>query len=87
MRSFNIHFAKTHLSRLIDEVERGESFVIAKAGTPKVKVVPFDLPPAKGKRRLGALQGVSTVPRNFKRMFAREIGEMFQRSRKRRKRR
>lgn len=87
MRSFNIHFAKTHLSRLIDEVERGEPFVIAKAGKPKVKVVPFDLPPTRGKRKLGALEGVSTIPRNFKRMFAREIDEMLYRSRKRRKRR
>jgi prevent-host-death family protein len=35
MRTFNIHEAKTHLSRLVDEAEQGDSFVIAKAGKPK----------------------------------------------------
>ncbi len=43
----NIHEAKTHLSRLIDRASKGESFVIAKAGKPMVKVVPIDAPPEK----------------------------------------
>ncbi len=34
MRTINIHEAKTHLSRLVDEAARGEPFVIAKAGKP-----------------------------------------------------
>ena len=41
MRTINIHEAKTHLSRLVDEVEQGNSFIIAKAGRPKAKVVPI----------------------------------------------
>jgi prevent-host-death family protein len=39
MRIVNIHEAKTHLSRLVEEAANGESFVIAKAGKPLVKVV------------------------------------------------
>jgi prevent-host-death family protein len=38
---FNIHEAKTKLSRIIERVERGEEVVISRAGTPVAKVVPF----------------------------------------------
>jgi prevent-host-death family protein len=38
MQTVNIHEAKTHLSRLIEKAVQGESFVIAKAGKPMVKV-------------------------------------------------
>lgn len=38
---FNIHEAKTNLSRIIDRVERGEKIVISRAGTPVAKVVPL----------------------------------------------
>lgn len=40
-RSVNIHEAKTHLSRLIERTARGEEIVIAKAGTPVAKLVPY----------------------------------------------
>lgn len=38
---YNIHDAKTNLSRIIDRVERGEEIVISRAGTPIAKVVPL----------------------------------------------
>ena len=44
MRTVNIHHAKTHLSRLVEEAADGEPFIIAKAGKPLVKVVPLDAP-------------------------------------------
>jgi prevent-host-death family protein len=47
-----IHEAKTHLSRLVEQAAKGESFVIAKAGKPLVKVMPLDAP-ATGEIRLG----------------------------------
>ncbi len=62
MRTFNIHEAKTHLSRLVDEAEQGEPFIIAKAGKPKVKVVRLDAPIGPAKRRLGSLEGIYTIP-------------------------
>ena len=39
MRTVNIHEAKTHLSRLVDEVYSGEEIIIAKAGKPLAKLV------------------------------------------------
>ncbi len=65
MRTINIHEAKTHLSRLVDEAEQGESFIIAKAGKPKVKVIRLDAPETTAKRRLGALEGIYTILDNF----------------------
>ena len=41
MLTVNIHEAKTHLSKLVDQAANGEAFVIAKAGMPMVKVVPL----------------------------------------------
>ena len=38
---FNIHEAKTNLSRIIDRVERGEEIIISRAGTPVAKVIPL----------------------------------------------
>ena len=38
---FNIHDAKTNLSRIIDRVEHGEEVIISRAGTPVAKVVPL----------------------------------------------
>lgn len=65
MRTINIHEAKTHLSRLVDEAERGDSFIIAKAGKPKVRVIRLDAPAATAKRRLGFMKGMYTIPDNF----------------------
>lgn len=42
MRVINIHEAKTHLSRLLERVASGEDIVIAKAGHPVVRLVPFE---------------------------------------------
>jgi prevent-host-death family protein len=39
--SFNIHEAKTQLSRIVERVERGEEVIISRAGTPVAKVVPL----------------------------------------------
>ncbi len=41
MKSVNIHEAKTHLSRLIQRAAAGEEIIIAKAGQPLVKLVPY----------------------------------------------
>lgn len=38
---FNIHEAKTQLSRIIDRVEHGEEIIISRAGTPVAKVIPL----------------------------------------------
>jgi prevent-host-death family protein len=38
---FNIHDAKTNLSRIIERVERGEEIIISRAGKPVAKVIPL----------------------------------------------
>jgi prevent-host-death family protein len=51
----NVHEAKTHLSRLLEEVAAGEEIVIGKAGKPVAKLVPYK---AKYEpRKPGALKG------------------------------
>ena len=63
MKSFNVHEAKTHFSRLLANVERGEEVVIARAGKPVARLVPHE------SRRpapvFGADRGRLTVPKDF----------------------
>jgi len=44
MRTVNIHEAKTHLSKLVEEVSNGEEVVIAKVGKPMARLVPIAPP-------------------------------------------
>ena len=53
--SVNIHAAKTHLSRLVDRVERGEEVVIARAGRPVARLVPYR--PRRESRKPGLWKG------------------------------
>ncbi|MCX7090382.1 MAG: type II toxin-antitoxin system prevent-host-death family antitoxin [Legionellales bacterium] len=75
MHIVNIHEAKTHLSKLIDEAVKGESFIIAKAGKPLVKVTRLDLPTKT--RRTGFMSGCIKVPDDFDRMGSAEIDALF----------
>lgn len=78
MRQINIHEAKTNLSRLVDDaVNKGESFVIAKAGKPMVTVRAY-APPPKQAKRIGFLKGMITVPDDFDSMGKDEIRAMFE---------
>jgi prevent-host-death family protein len=51
----NIHEAKTHFSRLVERVEAGEELVIARAGRPVARLVPYR--PRREPREPGLLQG------------------------------
>ncbi len=77
MNTVNIHEAKTHLSRLVEQAARGESFVIAKAGKPMVRVTALDASVIAPVRRLGFLAGEIAVPEDFDRMGSVEIEEQF----------
>ena len=46
-RVVNVHEAKTHLSRLLDDVRAGEEIILAKAGRPYARLVPFEQPRAR----------------------------------------
>ena len=59
----NIHEAKTHLSRIVDEVAAGSVVIIAKAGKPMARLMPLTgIPRAK---KLGLLKGKIKVPDDF----------------------
>jgi prevent-host-death family protein len=77
MQTVNIHEAKTNLSRLIAEAEKGEGFVIARAGKPLVKVTAIHTQDGEARRRLGFMQGTMQVPEDFDRMGSEEIAGLF----------
>ena len=77
MQTIDIHEAKTHLSRLVDQAANGEPFVIAKARKPLVKVVPLWAPEAGQLKRLGFLTGHIDVPEDFDQMGGRKVEKLF----------
>jgi prevent-host-death family protein len=77
MDIINIHEAKTHLSRLVELAAKGESFIIAKAGKPMVKVIALDAPETNEMKRLGFMTGYITIPDDFDRMGEKEIEQLF----------
>ena len=77
MQQYNIHAAKTHLSALVEKAAVGEAFIIAKAGKPMVKVIPY-LPLKIVQKRVGFLKGQIEVPADFDRMGQDEISSVFE---------
>lgn len=76
MQQINIHAAKTQLSALVEQAAAGEPFIIAKAGRPLVKVIPYT---ADEKiPRTGFLKGQISVPDDFDRMGEEDISAMFE---------
>lgn len=75
MDTVNIHDAKTHFSRLIDRVAEGREVIIARAGRPVARLVPYveRRPP----RRLGLMAGQFNVPADFDALGADEIRQLF----------
>lgn len=69
MPIYNVHEAKTHFSRLLEAAAAGHEVVIAKAGKPVAKVIPYpDLAASKSgrsQRKLGILGGKLNVPADF----------------------
>lgn len=54
LHQYNIHQAKTNLSRILEKVCNGEDVIIAKAGTPVAKLVPIE---QKQPRKPGLIKG------------------------------
>ena len=77
MRTINIHEAKTHLSRLVEEAAKGKTFVIAKAGKAMVKVVPLEPQETEAGQRLGFMTGRISVPDDFDQMGSEDIARLF----------
>lgn len=62
MPTHNIHDAKTHLSRLLEQAAAGETIIIAKAGKPIAKIVAYDAPPPEAIRRIGFMPDLAIPP-------------------------
>lgn len=78
MQTFNIHEAKTNLSRLVEEAAQGNAFIIAKAGKPMVKVLPLSEVDRRGVERLGFMAGEVLIPNDFDSIQATEIIHLFE---------
>lgn len=77
MTTVNIHRAKTHLSRLLAEVARGEEVIISRAGAPIARLVPHVA--ATPQRTLGRDRGLFEVPDDFDAPLPEEVVESFER--------
>jgi len=62
MKTVNVHEAKTHFSKLLERISKGEEIIIAKAGKPVARLIPEKGP--KG-RALGVMRGKFVVPEDF----------------------
>ena len=63
MTQVNVHEAKTHLSRLLDQAMAGEDIVIMRSGKPLVRLSPVESAPLR--RMLGTAKGDFVVPDDF----------------------
>jgi prevent-host-death family protein len=84
--TFNIHYAKTHLSKLLEQVQSGEEIIIAKSGKPIAKLCPVEelLGKPKPKRLPGSLKGKIRLSPDFSQPIA-ELERAFYGSRKTRR--
>lgn len=62
MRQLNIYEAKTNFSKLVDQANKGSSFVIARSGKPLARLVPLD---SKNSVQFGTLKGKIKTAKGF----------------------
>jgi prevent-host-death family protein len=72
----NIHEAKTHFSKLLARVMRGEEIVIAKAGKPVARLIP-ERPAVPARRVPGIDKGKLKIADDFDTMSASELDEWY----------
>jgi len=74
--SVNVHEAKTHFSRLLARVNQGEEIIIAKAGKPVARIVPYASKPSK--RVPGTAKGKIQIGKNFEDPLPRNLMKFFE---------
>ena len=72
--TINLYEAKTHLSQLVDRAAQGEEIIIAKAGKPRAKLVPFRETP----RQPGNLLGITFIAEDFDEPLPPDIQSAFE---------
>ncbi|HIJ86954.1 MAG TPA: type II toxin-antitoxin system prevent-host-death family antitoxin [Desulfuromonadales bacterium] len=78
MQTINIHEAKTHLSRLVEDAALGNVFIIAKAGKPMVKVSPLAVDENQKILKLGFMPGEIMVPDDFDTLESGVLSDLFE---------
>jgi antitoxin (DNA-binding transcriptional repressor) of toxin-antitoxin stability system len=78
MQTINIHEAKTHLSRLVEDAALGNVFIIAKAGKPMVKVSPLSVEEYPKTTKLGFMSGEIAVPDDFDAIDSEHLSKLFE---------
>ncbi|MDP3912044.1 MAG: type II toxin-antitoxin system Phd/YefM family antitoxin [Gemmatimonadales bacterium] len=73
---YNVHEAKTHLSRLLEQVAQGEEVVIARDGVPVARLVP--VPPPLTERPLGMDRGRVVIAPDFDAPLPPEVLDAFE---------
>ena len=76
MRTINVHAAKTHLSRLVEDAASGEEIVIAKAGKPVARLTALEAP--KHRRVLGLLKGRLHLPDDIEAPLPEDVAKSFE---------
>jgi prevent-host-death family protein len=72
----NVHEAKTRFSKLLKRVQLGEEIVIAKAGKPVARLVPFA--PAALVRKPGSARGMITISDDFDAPLPEDLQQAFE---------
>jgi prevent-host-death family protein len=76
MTRVNIHQAKTQFSRLVDLAAGGEEIIIAKAGKPVARLVPYVI--KRAVRRPGTMRGKIRIKTNFDAPLPKELLDSFE---------
>lgn len=77
MTRINIHDAKTHLSRYVERVEQGETFLLCKRNVPVAEIRPV-AKPAVGRRPIGLAKGTFEVPDEFFEPLPDDVLDLFE---------
>jgi prevent-host-death family protein len=73
--TYNVHEAKTNLSRLLQQVADGEEVIIAKAGEPVARLVPI---PKQGQREMGFMRGKIWIADDFDAPLPDDLQKLFE---------
>jgi len=77
MIRLNIHEAKTHLSRYLSMIRKGETIILCKRNQPIAEIRPFQSRRGQ-KRPIGLAKGQFTIPREFFEPLPEELVQPFQ---------
>ncbi|MQX37903.1 type II toxin-antitoxin system Phd/YefM family antitoxin [Roseospira navarrensis] len=78
MRTVTVEATATDLTRLLDDVARGDTIVLERDGTPVARLEPVGGQSKPTLPRLGFMEGAFSVPDDFDTMEADLIADLFE---------